>query len=468
MYNVFTKSTEPGQFIEQATRNANLINGVLQQARQAVVVYHDKSNDGITAAATVRAHLLNYNEHSVARTDFLPVTHDAEYIAQINRLIEDGERDYAVIVFAGFCPTPQVMNVLTRSYFVIVIDNHENPLSDILRWHQDSDDKTKSRCMIFADEPNTMSGAMMAYNLFIAPFNQRTINCIDRYERFDKSQGDWEQAQTVASYIKYLIATNPGSEMTLIAVTAFVSLPGNEAIDTAMEYGVNYKKTIEVLAYAALSESRQLYDAAGNRCAVMFTADKTTVSDICDTMRNVDTYLYFAVAVVIQGTKIAYSVRSTELSPITAKEIAEIYGGGGHTHAAGFTAPFHSLAEVSSQLMNMVLAMGSDEEHCSDHDDSGCCEPNNIGFEGSMIIDREYGAMYSCNPNLAYPDRPSATPVQCLPDSRALAHTSNVGTVPGLRPMRRSAGNLTTAVTSSSSHGGCAGGCGGGCGCGCS
>lgn len=272
-----------------------------------VLIYHGNCMDGFAAHWVARLkHLTDLR----GLEDFIPISRT--YTQPKYEADKDSE-----ITFIDFCFKPDVMQWYIDTYPSVTILDH----------HQTAIDRCGNLNFTHKVFDMNKSGCKLAWEYYFP--NTPTPRLIEYIEDRDIGRNILPDTVAYNTYIESLPFTIEAYNILQVTNPKDIIASGKE-INRYQLREVDYicKNTIVLNlynTYVSLANTSILFNQVGSKLANEFGIGGS--------------YYY-------NGNRVVFSLRSIEEAKVTAKEIAEYYGGGGHKHAAGFDLSLDKFIDI--------------------------------------------------------------------------------------------------------------------------
>jgi oligoribonuclease NrnB/cAMP/cGMP phosphodiesterase (DHH superfamily) len=297
-----------------------------------VIIYHMNCLDGAGAAAIV---LMALADSPVDCALLCP----ADYKDIIDPACFEGRDVYMV----DFSAAPVVMqSILDTCNSLIWLDHHISAIEKLRDWYESIDTADLDQIIIYLSEDNSMSGAGLAWEFFYPmqtmPMWVRHIQDRDLW-RFD--------LENTKPYCAALYGMNKVDPIQLAwnADTTYETM-----LDIGKILVAKQEREVTALADGAITA----YDDLSEPVYALTYAPSWYASDLGDVLG-----LKAPCAIIAQhrGQDVKVSLRSNTNNTdwVDVRKIAELFGGGGHINAAGFTTRVLDMEGVLLGIYNAVL-----------------------------------------------------------------------------------------------------------------
>lgn len=277
-----------------------------------LVGFHSNCNDGLGALAVVEHFLKGDGHFSKVGLNY---SEERE-----NDLVQLAKRNpiYDLIIFVDYCPTTETLDQLKlqrdngATFKLIILDHHIHRASNaeygLSLFNEEGD---------YIEFDNSRSGCGLAWDVLSEgqdrPF---IVDLIEDRDLWIFKHGDVSRAAHIE-----------------------VKMNGIKFIHDAINHNtLNFDKGLSIVNYEDklienIIRSHSVVQIKGIPVAIL-NVPSQLASQACSNLFDTTNYTA-AISFAISGNRVNVSCRSIKESPITAIEIAKMYGGGGHNESAG-------------------------------------------------------------------------------------------------------------------------------------
>lgn len=290
-----------------------------------IVAFHADCNDGFCAAWVAKRAM---GDNAI----LVPVKYGSPVIGQLPL------GDYSQIIFLDWCPQPSDMLALCQRFdWIEIIDHHEQPDEDFLDfWGADDCPLKEHREKVAIYFDPSMSGARLAWAHWFPhtepPLLVRYVEDRDLWKK-ELSHTN-EVTAWLSCYPKDFAVWNDLASLLVDKDQRDYPSPRVLAVGQCLLWNRSQRiqRHIQQARLCMTPEGSMSRWPLGPIPVVNCT-DMEIISDLGNELASGNPY---SVTYREEQGRIIYSLRSTETGANVA-EIAKQFGGGGHTHAAGFT-----------------------------------------------------------------------------------------------------------------------------------
>lgn len=302
-----------------------------------IVVYHRNCLDGITAAAVYHKYALHHMEKKhVAGVKYYAAQYgDDPFVVPDEVLL--GKR---VLMLDFSLPKAELLRLSKLVKHLVIIDHHETAQKQLHDFPQFSPSNTDALHLHLSEGNNV-----------IAHFNMRRCGAVLTYQhlfpelplplclQYAEDRDLWNNSMT---YTKEVQAWMQSFMLDDVTPQLWYKLVFRQMFDGNLTNIRNLGA--EILRYQSNLISEVLKNSFGLQYLIgyvvpIFNAPKSLISDTCDrilTHPDYNNFPYCAGYYLDGEHRYVFSLRSRKDRPFAVNNLAEIFGGGGHTHAAGF------------------------------------------------------------------------------------------------------------------------------------